>query len=131
MNLRMILKNRGFLYGAVACVLLAACIRQSADPMQVYFRNTLLVTQPWGETDRMLIEPDGTYTQSGGRFPAAKGHWTYSAGQFCIQVMPTNTSEKPNPPFCLTLQGRKVGDSWTIQIGDQKAGFKIAPDRKP
>lgn len=127
----MILKNKS-LWGVVLfCVLLGACVSQQHDPMQVYYHNTLLVTQPWGEKDHMLIEPDGTYTQSGGRFPAAKGHWTYSAEQFCMQAVPANTSEKPNPPFCMALTGQRVGDSWTIQVGDQKAGFKIAPDRRP
>ncbi len=126
----MILKSKSFWPVVVFTLLLEACISQHTDPMQIYYHNTMLVMQPWGETDRMLIEPSGTYTQSGGRFPAATGHWTYSAGQFCIQALPVHASNKPNPPFCMALSGRQIGDSWTIKIGDQKAVFRIASGRK-
>ncbi len=125
----MIIKNTAFATAIIIYIPLAACVTQPLDPLKIYYSNTLLITQPWGETDRMLIDADGNYSQSGGRFPAAKGHWTYKSDQFCMQVIPEKAGEKPNPPFCMELKGRRIGDIWTIQIGDQQATFKIAQGR--
>ncbi|MGH6951659.1 MAG: hypothetical protein ACREH4_12345 [Vitreimonas sp.] len=105
---------------------LSACAG-ARDPMQVYFDNTVLVTQPYGETGRLLLSPDHTYVMYGIRYPEGRGTWSVENAQVCL--MPQDTPETRGMKFCNAWAGRRVGDAWTIAVGDVAVPMSLASGR--
>ena len=95
-----------------AAMALCACA-PAPDPMAVYFANTVLVTQPWGETDRPLLSPDHTYMMHGVRFPEGQAAWSAENGQVCL--IAGDTPERRGERFPQRLErrphGRPLGDN--------------------
>ena len=106
---------------------LAACTTARADPMAVYFANTVLVTQPYGETDRILLNADHTYTMYGVRFPEGHGRWAVENNQVCL--MPGDTPETAGQKFCNTWSGAHIGDRWTMTVAGQPIPMQIVAGR--
>lgn len=115
------------LFAMLALVWLAACATAPVDPMRVYYDNTVLVTQPSGETDHLLLTADHTYTMYGIRFPQGRGHWDVENGQVCL--MPGDTPETAGQKFCDAWAGAHVGDRWTIAVAGYSIPMEIAPGR--
>ncbi|MES1201170.1 MAG: hypothetical protein ABUS57_06945 [Pseudomonadota bacterium] len=105
---------------------LVACA--SPDPMAAYYANSVLVTQPYGETDPILLSADHTYVMYGRRFGEGHGTWSVENGQVCL--MPADTPETRGQKFCNAWTGRKVGDRWSITVGDQSVAMELAPGRQ-
>jgi len=95
--------------------------------MAVYYLNTVLVTQPYGETDRILINPDHTYTMYGVRYSEGRGVWDIENNQVCL--MPGDTPATAGQKFCNNWGGVRVGDHWTIVVAGQDIPMQIAPGR--
>lgn len=114
-------------YALIAALALAACATTPADPMQVYFSNTVLVTQPFGETDHLLLNADHTYAMYGIRFPEGHGRWDVENGQVCL--MPGDTPETAGQKFCNAWSGARVGDHWTINVGGTDVPMALAAGR--
>lgn len=111
----------------IAVLLLGGCLTQP-DPMAAYYGATVLVTQPYGEVDHLLLSPDRTYVMYGRRFPVAHGEWSYNDGEVCL--MPGDTAETRGQRFCNVWSGRTVGDRWSIVTGDQLVPMELAPGRR-
>ena len=109
-----------------AAIALCACAH-APDPMAVYFANTVLITQPWGETDRLLLSPDHTYVMYGVRFPEGHGVWSAQNGQVCL--IPADTPETRGERFCNAWNGARVGDRWAITVGDVTVPMEIGAGR--
>lgn len=113
---------------ALPCLLtLTACATAPVDPMRVYYANTVLITQPFGETDHMLLNADGTYTMYGIRYPEGHGRWDVEDGQVCL--MPGDTPETAGQKFCNAWTGAHVGDRWTISVASYTIPMEIAAGR--
>jgi len=97
------------------------------DPMAVYFDNTVLVVQPFGEVDRLLLSADHSYVMYGVRFPVGHGTWAIEDGRVCL--MPGDTPETRGQKFCNPWSGRRIGDRWSIEVGDQGVPMSLAPGR--
>jgi hypothetical protein len=109
-----------------AAIALVGCV-SARDPVEVYFANTVLVTQPFGEVDRLLLSPDHTYVMYGMRYPEGHGAWSYHDGAVCL--MPGDTPETRGQSFCNSWTGRRVGDHWEIEVGGQRVPMTIAAGR--
>ena len=106
---------------------LTACATGPIDPMQVYYDNTVLVTQPYGETDRILLSTDHSYVMYGVRFGTGHGRWSLEGGQVCL--MPGDTPETEGQKFCNVWSGARVGDRWTMTVAGQAIPMEIAAGR--
>lgn len=110
----------------VAAIILFGCA-SAREPLGVFFANTVLVTQPFGEVDRLLLSPDHTYVMYGTRFPEGRGAWSYHDGVVCL--MPGDTPETRGQSFCNRWTGRRVGDHWEIEVAGQRVPMTIASGR--
>lgn len=111
----------------VALLFVASCTSTPADPMAIYFANTVLVTQPYGETDRILLNADHTYTMYGIRFGTGHGRWSLENNQVCL--MPGDTPETSGQKFCNAWSGAHIGDRWTMTVSGQTIPMQIAAGR--
>jgi hypothetical protein len=111
---------------AIAVFGFSACATP-VDPMAAYYENTVLVTQPYGETDHLLLSADHTYVMYGIRFPEGHGRWDVEDGKVCL--MPGDTRETEGQKFCNVWSGRRVGDQWSISIGDVSVPMALARGR--
>jgi len=99
----------------------------TADPMAIYYANTLEVTQPSGEVDRMQIDPGGRYVMFGVKYPKVGGTWSNDARGFCI--VPEDPPETRGKPFCMPLKAKAVGDAWTWEFSGVAGGFRLEAGR--
>ena len=99
----------------------------TADPMALYYGNTLEVTQPSGEVDRMQIDPGGRYVMFGVKYPRVGGTWSNDQRGFCI--VPEDPPETRGKPFCMPLQAKAIGDAWTWEFSGLSVGFRLKPGR--
>lgn len=95
--------------------------------MQIYYDNTVLVTQPYGETDRILVSADHSYVMYGARFGTGHGRWSFENGQVCL--MPGDTPETEGQKFCNVWSGAHVGDRWSMTVAGQAIPMEIAAGR--
>ncbi len=95
--------------------------------MAPYYQGTLEIDQ-MGEKDRMLIDRGGVYIMYGVKIKQAPGHWWFDkTKQFC--VLPDPQPGVAKTAFCMDLQGRKAGDTWTRTFGDTKVVFTLKAGR--
>jgi hypothetical protein len=113
---------------AIAILVCLAACAVARDPMQVYFDNTVLVMQPYGETDRILLNPDHTYVMYGIRVGEGHGRWSTEDGRICLA--PEDTPETQGQRFCNVWPGRRVGDHWTIEVNGYTLPMEIASGRQ-
>jgi hypothetical protein len=111
----------------IVALALAACASAATDPMANYYANTVLVTQPYGETDRLLLSADHTYVMYGVRHAEGHGQWDIESGQVCL--MPQDTPETTGQKFCNTWPGRDIGDRWSIDIGGTEVPMTLTTGR--
>lgn len=107
-------------------VMLAGCAR-SEPSLDVFFKNTVMVRQPWGEKDPLLLSANGSYVMYGIRFPEGRGRWRKENGLMCLT--PGDTPETKGKNFCNDWDGRKVGDKWTIDVGGETVEMEIVEGR--
>ncbi|MGZ3306333.1 MAG: hypothetical protein ACXU8U_10780, partial [Asticcacaulis sp.] len=92
--------------------------------MTPYYQGTLEVDQ-LGEADHMVISPGGRYVMYGVKIARVPGAWWFDKDQFC--VLPDPQPGVVASPFCMGLDGRRTGDSWTRTFGDVKVTFTLQP----
>lgn len=118
------------LSACAALLALAACVTGGGgplDPMQIYFRNTVLVTQPYGEVDRILLSPDHTYVMYGIRYPEGHGRWSVEDNRVCL--MPNDAPDTQEQKFCNHWRGRAVGDQWVMTMAGNDVSMEITHGR--
>ena len=95
--------------------------------MAPYYQGTLEIDQ-LGERDQMLIDPGHRYIMYGVKIKQAPGQWWFDKDQqFC--VLPDPRPDVAKTAFCMVLQGRKTGDTWTQTFGDTKVVFTLKAGR--
>ena len=110
---------------ALTLLALGACATHAPDPFEIYFRNTVLVTQPYGEVSRLLLSPDHSYVMYGVRYPEVRGAWSVDGGRVCLQT--NNAGESQSS--CDRWPGRRVGDQWLASIDGEQVSMRLAANR--
>lgn len=95
--------------------------------MEVYFRNTALMTLPDGEVDRILLARDHTYVMYGVRVSESHGRWSLEDGRVCL--MPSDARDTQQQKFCNRWRGRQVGDQWVMTLAGRDVSMRIAEGR--
>lgn len=115
--------------GAVAAAPVAE-VRSVAD-MDAYFSGRLLVTQPWGEINTLLISKDGTYSLFGKRIAKVEGNWRLNdKSQFCLKPKALPDQKAAPNEFCHTLRATQHGQSWVDTFGKDQVAFQLQPGRE-
>jgi hypothetical protein len=110
---------------AVSLAALSATAALAADDvMAPYYGNTIVATGGTVET-HLHYNADHTFTMTAGIFRSFKGTWKIDGGNVC------RTFESPPPgapnPLCVPFEPHKLGDSWTVTMGDQSRTLKLVP----
>jgi hypothetical protein len=111
---------RTLVIGAAAAMALAGVAH--AD-MSGLVGNTILIDGVPGGPIKIQLKGDGTYQTVSGA-GTVKGTWKADGGKLCYtQTDPAPPAGRPNP-FCAEgMDGKKVGDTWTIP-GQNGASMK-------
>jgi hypothetical protein len=94
-----------------------------AANMEVRFDNTVKGTRPDGTVINMFFEADNTFTgkASPGSMPFSfkfSGTWRMDGDKLCI-LQTEGRGKNKGIEKCETLEGDKVGDTWTVDTTDQ------------
>ena len=113
---------RPLLLAASLSVLFTTPALAAEDAMAPYYGNTIIATGGRAET-HLHYNADHTFTMNAGVFRSFKGTWKMDGGNVC------RTFDSPPPgapnPLCVPLEPHKVGDSWTVTMGDQSRTLKL------
>jgi hypothetical protein len=105
------MKLRVFLIGAGAAVALGGAAW--AD-MSGLVGNTIHMTGPNNMDIKVQIKADGTY-QTVSAQGTVKGTWKADGDKLCYtQTDPAPPAARPNPFCAQGMDGKKVGDTWTV-----------------
>lgn len=85
-----------------------------ADPMAVFYDNTVEVTGADGTTRAVHIDADGTYSQSAGE-ESMEGTWEMTSETEACFSSP-ETAE--TGPYCVEAVERTVGETWEMTAPD-------------
>jgi hypothetical protein len=108
------MKLRELLIGAAAGLALAGVAH--AD-MSGLVGNTILINGPPGGPIKIQLKSDGTY-QTVSAAGTAKGTWKADGDKLCYtQTDPAPPAGRPNPFCAQGMDGKKVGDTWTVPGG--------------
>lgn len=98
---------------SIAMVPLMACTAAHADEQEIralVSGNTLIVTNKYGPSD-IYFDPAGVLLQRGPGPEVDKARWRATEDGVCSTQDPTPDG-KTFPEHCLSLKGRKIGDTW-------------------
>ena len=103
---------------ALIAVSLAGAVMAADDPMAGAYGNTVIVTNGKGESSKLWINKDGTYTGETSKGEKFSGKWTLKENnsKYCSTPnLPANApKETPAPKeSCSEFKGgHKAGDKW-------------------
>jgi hypothetical protein len=104
---------RKIILGSFAVLYATAAL--AADPLAVYYGNTVVITDDKGEMGRTLINPDHSFVSYQPDGTPVRGVWQTDGTQICYTATsPAPPQGQQAPRVCRPLVPHNVGDSWNI-----------------
>ena len=115
---------RAFILGAAALLATSSAAFAADDIMANFYGNTAVASGGMFES-HTYYSPDHTFETKAAGYDL-KGTWGFNdKGQLCrtyAQALPG----MPNP-LCTEMTAHKVGDTWTVKVGDQTRTVTLKP----
>jgi len=84
----------------------------AADAFANFYGNTVKITSPAGDRS-VIINQDGTYTNTMADGATVTGTWTNDGGNACFKQDGSDAA-----PYCTPAEARNVGESWELTAPD-------------
>ncbi|HMM13820.1 MAG: hypothetical protein WBG82_10705 [Parvibaculum sp.] len=89
----------------------------AADPLESYYGNTVVLSNPNSGEMHAFVNQDGTYQTKLADGSTVSGTWAINGDQACYtQTNPAPAADAK--PFCAKAEAHNVGDSWQVAGAD-------------
>ena len=114
---------------AIAGSVFCASAALADDPMAGAYGNTITVTNPKGETTKIVISEDKSYQTTLPDGNVHKGIWALNPDQtqICFTQQEPALPSDAQPACGVVRPGKKAGDQWEEGEGDAKRMIAIVP----
>lgn len=113
---------------ATAAAALFAGSAMAADLSGAY-GNTVTVTNAAGETTKLFIDENNTYSATTAAGATHKGTWAVTGDQICFTQTEPAPAADAQASCGLVQTGKKAGDTWEQGEGDAKVTVAIVAGR--
>lgn len=101
---------------AVALVAFAGAAH-AGDPLESYYGNTVVLSNPTTGETQAFVNKDGTYQTKLADGKSVSGTWAVSGAETCYtQTEPAPAADAK--PFCAKTEAHNVGDTWQVAGAD-------------